>query len=178
VRFVWLERIAIAIASVALAAVLIALLSGYFAGHDTAAVSGTGSVGLRYSNQGDGKLAHGYPAPLYDSDPPTSGPHVTDYVGGDGQRLNDNQILTALAAGDVVILYGSAAPPAGLAAVAGAFTPALANTGDAVILGRRPGTSGLIALSWTRLLRLSSPQDPRLQEFIQELLGHGAPAGP
>ncbi len=176
-RLVWLERFAIAIASVVLAGVLIALLSGYFAGHDTAAVTGIGGVGLRYADQGDAKLARGYPNPPYDSDPPTSGPHVTEDVRADGQRLNDDQILTALAAGNVVILYGSDRPPAGLSTLAGAFTPALENAGDAVILGRRPGTDGLVALSWTRMLRLSSPQDPRLQEFIQELLGHGAPAG-
>ncbi len=177
-RLVWLERIAIAIASIALATVLIALLSGYFAGHDTAAVTGVGGVGLRYADQGDGKLARGYPNPPYDSDPPTSGPHVSEGVAADDQRLSDDQILTALAAGNIVILYGSEQPPAGLAAIAGAFTPALASAGDAVILGRRPGISGLVALSWTRMLRLSSPQDPRLQEFIQELLGRGAPAGP
>ena len=45
VRLVWLERIAIAAASLALAVVADRGLSGYFAGHDTAAVSGTARSG-------------------------------------------------------------------------------------------------------------------------------------
>lgn len=173
-RLVWLERLAIAVASLALAVVLIALLSGYFAGHDAAAVSGSADAGLRYADQGDGELVPGYPAPPYDSDPPTSGPHARVAVPADGLALSDNQILTALASGDVVILYGSAKPPAGLRALAGPFTTALARAGAAVILARRPGTSGLIALSWTRMLRVSDVHDPLLQDFIQDRLGDGA----
>jgi hypothetical protein len=174
VRLAWLERLAIAVASLALALVLIALMSGYFAGHDAAAVSGTGVVGLRYTDQGDGELVPGYPAPPYDSNPPTSGPHQRVPVLANGQRLSDNQILTALASGDVVIIYGSAHPPPGLQALAGPFTRALAAAGDAVILARGPGTTWLIALSWTRMLRVGDVHDPLLQEFIQERLGTGA----
>ncbi|MGO9754607.1 MAG: DUF3105 domain-containing protein [Solirubrobacteraceae bacterium] len=173
---VWLERLAIAVAALALAVALVALMSGYFAGHDTAAVSGTGAVGLRYADQGDGQLVPGYRAAPYDSNPPTSGPHARVPVLANGQRLSDDQILTALASGDVVIVYGSASRPAGLQALAGPFTRALAAAGDAVILAPRPGTNGLIALSWTRMLRVSDVHDPLLAEFIQERLGRGAAA--
>ena len=78
----------------------------------------------------------------------------------DGAPLNDDQLLQALQLGNVVIVYGSRQPPPGLAkfarTVAPPFTPALAATGDAVILARRPGTAGLVALAWTHLLRVST----------------------
>ena len=175
-RFVWLERLAIAVASLGLAFVLIGLMSGYFAGRDSAALSGTTAVGLRFADQGDAVLPPGYPAPTYDSAPPTSGPHAVVAVTADGRQLSDNQILTALAAGNVVIVYAGAQAPASLRTLAGPFTTALAKLGDAVILAQRPGTSGLIALSWTRMLRVRAASDPLLQTFISQRLGKGAAA--
>lgn len=177
-RWSWPERVAVAVASLALAVVLIALLSGYFTGHDTGAVSGTQPVGLQFFDQGDAVLAPGQPHPRYDSDPPTSGPHVSVAVSADDRRLSDNQILSALAAGDVVIVYGTPQPPPALVAVvdslANPFSPPLAAAGLAVILAQRPGTSGLTALSWTRMVRVGGPSDPALSEFVREWLGHGA----
>jgi Protein of unknown function (DUF3105) len=177
VRGVWLERLAIAVASLTLAIALIAVLSGYFADHDQAAVSGDAKLGMRFADQGDGVLAAPSLPQLYDSDPPTSGPHVRVPVAAQGLTLSDNQILTALAAGDVVILYGTRRPPHALAALAGPFTPSLAAAGFAVVLGRRPGTSGVVALAWTRMLRGASPSDPRLRQFVQALLGHARAGG-
>jgi Protein of unknown function (DUF3105) len=176
VRFVWLERLAIAVASLALAFVLIALVSGYFTGKDQGAVNGGVIVGYRFADQGDGTLPPGYPTPLYDSDPPTSGPHRRVPVLADDRQLSSDEILTALAAGNVVVLYGTPRPPAALTALAGGFTPQLAAAGLAVILAHRPGSAGLIALSWTRMLKVASAGDPLLREFVQEWLG-GRTAG-
>ncbi len=55
------------------------------------------------------------------------------------------------------------------------FTPALAATGDAVILAPRPGTAGVVALAWAHLLRVQQPSDPALRQFIGFWLGRGAP---
>ncbi len=178
-RLPWPERLAVLVAGVALAVGLIALLSGYFTGHDPAGVSGSaGEIGESFPDQGDALLPAGAPRPRYDSDPPTSGPHARIAVTADGRRLDDDRLLSALAAGDVVVEYGGLRPPPGLRALAdrtaGRFTPALAATGQAVVLARRPGTSGLIGLAWTRMIRLSSPLDPLLQRFIQMWLGRGA----
>lgn len=174
------ERGAIAVASLALAVLLIALLSGFFASRDVGTVSGAGNIaGQRFRDLGDARLAPGRRAPRYDSNPPTSGAHIPEMVTRDEVRLDDNQLLEALAAGDVVILYGAPRPPAGLAVLAAAlappFTPALARTGDAVILGRRPGTAGLIGLAWAHMIRVRQPGDPRLREFAAFWLGRGAP---
>ena len=173
------ERIAILVASLVLSIGLILLLSGYFAGRDQAAVSGgTGGPGQAFSDQGHTALSPGQPLPSYDSNPPTSGAHVPEPVTRDGATLNDDQLLQALQLGNVVIAYGTPKPPPGLTKFAGTvaptFSPALAATGDAVILARRPGTAGLVALAWTHLLRVSAPSDPQLAQFVSFWLGRGA----
>jgi hypothetical protein len=96
----------------------------------------------------------------------------------DGAELSDDQILHALEAGNVVLVYGTRVPPRALRAlavdVAGPFAPALVRAGQAVVLARRPGTRGVLALAWTRLLRTPSPDDPQLRAFAEAWLGRGA----
>jgi hypothetical protein len=77
-------------------------------------------------------------------------------------------------------LYGTRRPPAGLAAVAdgiapAAFSPALAATGQSVVLTYRPGTTGVIGLAWAHMVHVRSPTDPTLRSFAQYWLGRGAP---
>ena len=97
----------------------------------------------------------------------------------DQAPITDDQLLQALASGDVVLFYGSARPPAGLQTLAtrlaGPFTPALAAAGQAVVLAARPGTAGIVAAAWTRLLPVASASDPRLAAFARSALGQGAP---
>jgi hypothetical protein len=175
-----LERIAIVVASFAVAIGIIALLSGgLLAGNDTPGISERGpSVGVKYRSQGDIHLAPGSLHPVYDSAPPTSGPHVPVPVLRDDSTLSDDQLLQALELGNVVFMYGARTAPSGLKELAGQiaspFTGALAASGQAVILARRPGVQGLIGLAWTRMIRVASPADPRLRGFAQLWLGRGA----
>jgi hypothetical protein len=166
----WIERLAIVAASLAIAIGVIALLSGgLLAGRDAPGVSGTDQgPGIAVRDQGNTHLRAGAPRPVYDSNPPTSGPHVPEAVVADRAQLTDDQLLEALAAGDVVYMYGTRAmaPP---------FSPALAASGQAVILARRPGMAGILALAWAHLLRVASPTDPALRTFAQFWLGRGAP---
>ncbi len=175
-----LERLAILLASLALSVGLIVLLSGFFAGRDQAGVSGAGSgPGQAFSDLGHGVLRPGQPRPTYDSDPPTSGAHIPAAVTRDEASLSDDQLLSALQVGDVVLLYGGTRPPAGLEAFAGSvappFTPSLAATGDAVILARRGQTAGIAALAWGHVLRVPAASDPALRDFVGFWLGRGAP---
>jgi len=175
-----LERAAVALVSLVLSVLLIALLSGFFTSRDNGALAGSGAaIGQRFRDLGDVQLSPGQPPPRYDSSPPTSGAHLPEQITRDQARIDDNQLLEALAAGDVVILYRTPAPPVGLTKLADAlappFSPALARGGDAVILASRPGTDGLLALAWTRMLRVHSAGDPRLREFAAFWLGRGAP---
>ncbi len=174
-----LEWAAIAVASLAIAIGAIALLSGFFTSRDQAGVSGAGGVpGIAFRDLGAAHLESGQPHPAYDSNPPTSGAHVPEPVSADNQQLNDDQILQALEVGDVVILYDTPNPPSGLEAtarsIAGPFSPALAASGQAVILARRPGIRGLVVLAWAHAVQVGSPQDPLLREFAQYWLGRGA----
>lgn len=174
-RTSWLERGAILASSIALAIGLIALLSGYFTRHDAPAVTGGAEVGLHFTDQGDELLAPGSRHPPYDSVPPTSGPHVPVTLRTDHGPLSDDEILQALSDGDIVIAYGTPRPPVRLLdlvdALAGPFTPALAASGQAIMLDHRPGTPGLLALAWTRMLRARGPADPLLRQFVETYLG-------
>jgi Protein of unknown function (DUF3105) len=174
------ERVLIVIASLVLSIGLILLLSGYFAGRDQPAVAGgTTGPGQAFSDLGHAALLPGGPQPTYNSDPPTSGPHLPEAVAADGTTLNDDQLLQALQVGNVVIAYGTRQPPPALTAfarsVAPPFTPALAAGGDAVILAHRPGTTGLVGLAWAHLIRVRTASDPGLAQFVAFWLGRGAP---
>jgi hypothetical protein len=174
-----LERLAILLVSICVSVALIALLTGFFASHDQGSLSSAAVPGHHFRDLGNRLLRKGQQRPRYNSDPPTSGAHFPVPVSHDETALNDDQLLGALAAGDVVILYGGAQPPPGLTTVAQElappFTPALARDGQAVVLGRRPGTVGLVALAWAHMVRSSSVLDPRLREFGAYWLGRGAP---
>jgi hypothetical protein len=175
-----LERIAIVVASLALAFGLIALLSGFFAGRDQAGVSAVvAGPGRALPDLGDAHLRPGAVHPRYDSDPPTSGAHVPVPVSHDGGKLTTDQLLQALEEGNVVVMYGGDKPPPGLRrlalSLAPPFTPALAAAGQAVILARRPGTHGLLGLAWAHAITVPGPAHPPLRTFVQFWLGRGAP---
>jgi uncharacterized protein DUF3105 len=174
-----LERLAIALASLALSVGLIALLSGYFAGHDAAGVAGSAiAPGQPFADLGHRHLLPGQPASAYDSVPPTSGAHHVVAITRDQSPLSDDQLLTALEAGDVVVLYPPPRPPAALrtlaAQLAPTFSPGLAAAGQALILAPRLGVKGLVALGWAHLFRAGSATDPGLAQFITYWLGRGA----
>jgi len=96
----------------------------------------------------------------------------------DAVALSEDQVLHALQLGDVVLVYGTSAPPAPLKAlqqkVSGPFDPVLAANGAAVILARRAGTDGVVALAWRRILRAPSASDPALEDFADYWLGRAA----
>ena len=174
-----LERVAIGLASLVLSIGLIALLSGFFAARDPAGVTSSGSgPGQRFPDQGHAHLAPGELRPVYNSDPPTSGPHIPALVQSDGVPLSDDELLEALELGDVVFTYGTPTPPPALTAlarsVASPFTPALAAAGQAVIVAPRAHTTGIDGLAWTRMIHSTSAADPRLHDFAEFWLGKGA----
>ena len=115
----------------------------------------------------------------YNSDPPTSGPHVPESISRDQTRLGNDQILHALETGNVVLVYGAKKPSRRLQALAeeasgGPFDPALADAGQSVILARKAGTDGVIALAWRHRLRVPNSRDPELLRFVEFWLGRGA----
>jgi len=174
-----LRRAAGVLAAIVVAVAAVVGLIAFLSGRDSAPVSRTPSgPGQVFADQGAARLGPGQRPPQpYNSNPPTSGPHAPAPVRRDGTRLSDDQVLTALAAGNVVLFYGTPQPPPALRSLAadeaGPFDPPLAQTGQAVILARRPGTRGVIAAAWRHLLRVPSPTDPALRQFVDAWLGVG-----
>lgn len=180
-----LRRFGAGLLTVAIALGGVILLLLFFEGRDTSQLhrstdtaSGPGQL---FPDQGSAHLRPGdAPARAYASDPPTSGPHVPVAIRSDraGTRINDDQLLSALELGNVVVLYGEPGPPAALVAlqrkVAGPFDPALAAAGQAIVLARRPGTTGVVAVAWRHLLRTPAAQDQALAQFASYWLGRGA----
>lgn len=135
--------------------------------------------GTLYPDQGKDHLALGEePKVKFNSDPPTSGPHIPDPVLRDGVRLTRDQVLQALERGNVLVFFDSAREGRALRRLqrrlTGPFEPAVASAGQALILARRPGTKGVIAAAWRRLLGVRSPADARLVAFAQYWIGRGA----
>lgn len=135
--------------------------------------------GTLYPDQGKDHLALGEePKIKFDSDPPTSGPHIPDPVLRDGVRLSRDQVLQALERGNVVVFFDAAREGRALRRLqrrlTGPFEPAVAGAGQALILARRPGTKGVVAAAWRHLLGVRSPADPRLVAFAQYWIGRGA----
>ena len=77
-----------------------------------------------------------------------------------------------------MIAYDADDPPPALVQLqedtAGPFDAELAAAGQAVILARRPGVGGVVALAWRRKLATDAPADPKLHEFVEAYLGQGA----
>ena len=97
----------------------------------------------------------------------------------DARRLSRDQLLHAVALGNVVLAYGGARPPAALRKLqrelTGPYDAEVAAAGLAVILARQPGTDGIVAVAWRHRLGARTPGDARLREFAEAWLGEGAP---
>lgn len=107
-----------------------------------------------------------------------SGPGVPFDGAGD---LLDARQLRLLEAGDVFVLYSAPRPPAALRqlreTLSGPPDPVLEQAGQAVILQRRAGTDGVVALAWRRRFDAQDPADPELETFAAYWLGRGAAGG-
>jgi hypothetical protein len=169
----------IALAVAGLAAAACVALIFVLTSRDPSGVSTASGPGTLLPDRGDRRLPAGAPSPpaAPADEPPASGPHHVVAVRRDGGPLSDDQLLTALAAGNVIIAFAGPSAPAALRrlqqSTAGAFTPDLAAAGQAVILARRPGLRGIVALAWRRRLRVASAGDPRLADFVNAWLGQG-----
>lgn len=174
-RLLWIAIGVLALVLAVLAGVLILAV-----GRDDPSVGGgNNGPGVQYPDQGKDHLALGeQPKVKFNSDPPTSGPHLPDPVLRDGIRLTQDQELQALEQGNVVVFFDDARIGRGLRKLqrrlTGPYLAAVGAAGGALILDRRPGTKGVIAASWRHLLTVKSPNDPQLLAFANYWIGRGA----
>ena len=174
-----MKRVLIVLAVVGVAAAGCIALITVLVAQDSSEVDSSSGPGVLEPDRGARRLGDDAPpTPVSPpADPPTSGPHRPEPVTRDATELSEDQLLEALALGNVVIAYDTDDPPAELLAlqrdVSGPFDPGLAAAGQAVILARRPGVPGVVALAWRRKLEASGPDDPQLHEFAEAYLGQG-----
>lgn len=146
----WAGRLLAVLAGIGLGLAVLLAVVAFFSGRDDAAVNRAPGPGAASPGHGAAELPAARRAAL----------------------------LGALRAGNVVLVYGARQPPAPLRRVAddvaGPYDPALAQAGQAVLLVRRDGARGVVALAWSRALRAASPADPRLRAFADAWLGRGA----
>jgi hypothetical protein len=160
------------------AAACVGLIS-VLAARDSSQVGGSSGPGTLEPDRGAKRLGADAPQTPASApgDPPTSGPHRAEPIARDATELSDDQLLEALQLGNVVFAYGGERPPDALVSVqrevSGGFDPSLAAAGQAVILARRPGVSGVVALAWRRKLAAPDASDPQLREFAEAWLGQG-----
>jgi hypothetical protein len=162
---------ALAISGLAAAACLV--LITILANRDSSGVTKASGPGTLEPDRGSAHVNGPRTPASPPDDPPTSGPHRPEAVTRDQVPLSDDQLLEALHLGNVVFAYDGS--PAALKKiqdeVSGPFDPELAAAGQAVILARRPGVKGTIALAWRRELRSDDPA--QLREFADAWLGQG-----
>jgi Protein of unknown function (DUF3105) len=160
------RRVGLALAGVVVAA---AAVVGFLV-----VLSGRDAPGVPSPTSGPGRPAGA------GSSPPAEGPERGARIVRDAARLSRAQLVSTLARGNVVVLFPGDRPPPALRAlersVAGEpFSPALADQGQAVVLGRYPGIDRVTALAWGHALSAASARDPRLSAFADYWLGAGAP---
>ncbi len=169
-----LAGLGIAVVAIAIVVAVISLV----ASRDSGQVTGARGPGVLEPDRGNHHVSVPVRPVTPPDRPPTSGPHRVEAIARDGVALSDDQILSALELGNVVLAYdGDKAPLVALRdATAGPFSADLAAAGQAVILDRRPGVHGVIALAWRRRLTAASAGDPQLRAFIDAWLGQGPSA--
>jgi hypothetical protein len=177
------RRALITLAVAVLAAVAILALILVLASRDSSGVQTASGPGVLQPDHGLRELPDSAPprAASPPNEPPASGAFREEALGRDGIRISDDALLTALSGGNVVLAYDAPRPPAALRRlqrqIAGRFDTFNEGAGQAVILARRPGVTGVIALAWRRVLRVPDPTDPRLFDFVNTWLGQTPPGG-
>jgi hypothetical protein len=101
-------------------------------------------------------------------------------IGGDESapgRADPQFTDERLRRGNVILFYGRQEDRAALQAVArdvaGPAEPALVEAGQAVLV-ERGESAGVMAAAYRRSLRVDSPDDPRLRDFVQFWLGRSS----
>jgi hypothetical protein len=110
--------------------------------------------------------------------------HDTPTTSSDGDagpgRVDTTASSAQLRAGNVILEYADRADLPALRAIARAETgtdspdASLVAAGQAVIVGRAAGGSGVTARAYHRTLHAPSGKDPAVEDFVSAYLGQGA----
>ena len=170
------KRVLIVLAVVVVAAAGCIALITVLVAQDSSEVDGSSGPGVLEPDRGARRLGDDAPADARLSRRPTrrrAGRTAPSRSRRDATELSEDQLLEALALGNVVIAYDTADPPAELLAlqrdVSGPFDPGLAAAGQAVILARRPGVPGVVGAgvaAQARSVRAGRPAAARVRRGL------------
>lgn len=181
------QRALITAAGVVLGIFAVVALIAFFLSRDTAtfesdAVKGPGQ---QFPDQGHEVVAPAKAAGFhFASKPPTSGPYARRVVQSYAGSLTNNEALTALAPGNVVIWVSDPTEVAVASELARSYDQptlkgsgfrALAASGQAVLVS--PGASlraPVVVSAWRHLLPADDAGSPQVRDFIDFWLGRGA----
>lgn len=121
----------------------------------------------------NGIIAGNLPAPDFNSDPATSGPHADTWArcGIYRQEIPDIYLVASMNRGAVVVHYEPALEPSEIDSLGDLAR----DIGEGVIVAPRPGLSAPIVLTaWTTLLELRSLDADAIRAFVDQY-GHQSP---
>ena len=106
---------------------------------------------------------------------------TTSVNGGGPGRADTTASSPQLREGNVLLQYSNPADAAALRAIARAETgtdrpdPSLVAAGQAVLVAKVAGGSGVTARAYGRTLHAPDGKDPAVEDFVSAYLGQGAP---
>lgn len=123
------------------------------------------AVGQEFPNQGQAHINSGQAHDSYNSNPPTSGPHLAQPAnwGAYSAPLQDEQAVHNLEHGGIWITYKDINDQT----KAQLETIAKANGGSVIMSPRDSNDSKIVLASWTRMEKLDSYDEGKILEFIK-----------
>ena len=118
-----------------------------------------------YANLGQEHIPEGSPRPAYNSNPPTSGPHYTQWLptGVYDQAAPDENLVHNLEHGHIWLSYRDAADTEAIEALS-AIQEQFPSW---VIVTYRPdNVDRIVVAAWTRLLPLETPDEDAILAFV------------
>ena len=129
----------------------------------------TALPGVYYADLGRGHLQAGQPYTLYNSNPPTSGPHdpVPTSWGVHDTPVPKEKLVHNMEHGGVLILYNCTSACDDIVTALADYTKAELAKGKNIVMAPYPGIDNRIALvSWTRLDAFDAMDVERVKRFI------------
>ena len=123
-------------------------------------------MGQEVSIQGQTHIKRGEKHPAYNSNPPTSGWHYGDGVGGAGihdTEIPDELLVHSLEHGAVILSYNASLPASDVEKLKQIFRQ---TTGKGIMVPRSNLDAPIALTSWGRLLKLQSIDEKTIKAFF------------
>lgn len=124
-------------------------------------------IGQKVVDMGQVHVKQGEVHAAYNSDPPTSGAHISDGVAGAGiheKQVADELLVHSLEHGAVIVSYKTDLPKNQIEKIKNAFNAA---SGKKIMVPRKNLDTPVALTSWNYLLKLNTIDEKQIQTFIE-----------